>query len=432
MKITTYIFAFAAILVSLSACNNDDDNSSSKRDDNGTGITNNGGDGNTILNPNTEKSFISETVQILESYVNASEFEEMTKAGEEINRLSDDDGVFDDLIALLANTTATRSHSYNYYNKVVTVSNAKGKYSADYNSREWTKVSDTGDLELTYTDKHGATWVATASAKGDLGNVYVEEEYYWEYEYLGNYNYHYTDNYNYIYVTVPSKVTAKLTRNGVEKVKVDININSFDLNGNGEKQTVNVMSHINGNAEVKVTPAADTYKISSTFNYKPNTESSIKAEITKNNILLISSELSAHVITKNNEVEDGSAKATLNILNRLQTTIACDDISQFGDAVRSMDNNKYKEIEFKKNLTIANNYIDGYICNNGGSAKQATVKLSGFSKKKWGNTMYNYKPVLLFADNTTYSFEEYFTESAFKTVIDNFEKLTKDFEKLSN
>ena len=66
--------------------------------------------------------------------------------------------------------------------------------------------------------------------------------------------------------------------------------------------------------------------------------------------------------------------------------------------------------------------------------KQATVKLEPFISESWGGTTYwEAEPVLNFYDGSSYStFEAFFNDKDFKSVIDTFEELADKYAALVN
>ena len=67
---------------------------------------------------------------------------------------------------------------------------------------------------------------------------------------------------------------------------------------------------------------------------------------------------------------------------------------------------------------------------NGSSARNCYAKLIASAKQGSNGMKYEPTPAIFFNDGTSYSFESYFDETYFKTVINTFESLCKDFESL--
>jgi hypothetical protein len=67
----------------------------------------------------------------------------------------------------------------------------------------------------------------------------------------------------------------------------------------------------------------------------------------------------------------------------------------------------------------------------GKNTRQAYVKVSLTPyRNKYGREYYEWTPAIYFNDDTSYSFQEYFDKTYFKTVIDKFNYLISDFEDL--
>jgi hypothetical protein len=94
-----------------------------------------------------------------------------------------------------------------------------------------------------------------------------------------------------------------------------------------------------------------------------------------------------------------------------------------GNEIKSSDETTAKRAA--DNMTILMKNIG--IFYDGGSQKRAWVEAEAFQKR---SGYWNVRPVVCFDDGTKYAFDEYFTESSWKTVIDSANKVIRDFDNL--
>ena len=93
-----------------------------------------------------------------------------------------------------------------------------------------------------------------------------------------------------------------------------------------------------------------------------------------------------------------------------------------------------EEKPFKSYITQANSLIDLNLFYDGKAVKQANVKLEPFVSESWHSYIYwDAEPVLYFFDGSSYStFEAFFNDKDFKSVIDTFKGLADKYAALIN
>lgn len=430
-----------------------------RNDDNGTGVGNTGGDGKTLIEDSKEKKFIEETGQVLNSYLNAAETEQLTEVYKEIAKL--DKGELDDLADLLFEETAiTRAYSevINYHNVIVSATNVKGKYTASYGGK-WKKIAESDNLIMEYTDSHNAVWLLTASAQGKMGRVYTDIR-------KGSYTYSQTVQGDYIttydgryyIIEVPKVSNVLLTRNGEEKVKCQVNITA--MNNTGENYSPTPLSSAEGSALVQITPQSGKETIVSTqFCYMPNKDGGVYANTTvqKNGKILIKEKFRGSATTTSNEplignaqnwdrfnenVKTSNAEGTVevDILGRLQVHITVNEARPIFEAFDEANDNISDETVVKNCVAKMNNYTNGYLTNNGGDAHQAILKFgikpSSKSVYMYNSGNYTYTdyytyditPILQFHDGSSYLVEDYFSETTFQNVYDKIKSFLSNVE----
>ena len=233
---------FAALMsVSFTACGNDDDDDpieNGRNDDNGTGIVNNGGNGDEKLTPDDEKNFLDETARLFLSYFDANDFQELVNVSKQLETVSDDDKVFDKWAEGFLSNTLTgieeaHASSYNYdmylkisyYDRLVVASNFNGKFSASYNGK-WKKDGESNDLILSFTDKDNVEWVMTVKKSGNIkGKIHASNSS------SGSYvdKYKYSEQRYKNYIEIPENVNVIVTRQGKEQINIKLNVASMDI-----------------------------------------------------------------------------------------------------------------------------------------------------------------------------------------------------------
>ena len=442
---------FAALMsVSFTACGNDDDDDpieNGRNDDNGTGIVNNGGNGDEKLTPDDEKNFLDETARLFLSYFDANDFQELVNVSKQLETVSDDDKVFDKWAEGFLSNTLTgieeaHASSYNYdmylkisyYDRLLVASNFNGKFSASYNGK-WKKDGESNDLILSFTDKDNVEWVMTVKKSGNIkGKIHASNSS------SGSYvdKYKYSEQRYKNYIEIPENVNVIVTRQGKEQINIKLNVASMDI----KDGQYDITSSLNATATGNVVG----YNFEVAFNYAPNAVSTFNATLKKNSTLLYSRKLSARIIAEGKEVTDvKDAKCDIDILGRVQMSIASDnafDLNNALNAVSDYDEDGNRDSwdleKTKAHANEANKALNkAYITNNGGRAEQATMNFvteeyDEYWQNSWEHKGKSYRvvPALKFADGTSYLFDEYFTKAAFGGTIDSFNDLVNRFKKL--
>jgi len=415
------------------SCGDDNNSPTINTDDNGTGIQNNGGDGNTKLAPEAEKKHIEETARLFESYFDASETEEITSAAKELNNVANGD--LDDLRkTLFAETVASKASVYtsNYYDVIIDASKTKGMYEATANGR-WKKTADSDNLVMKFTDSHDAVWQLTLTASGNKGRVYIDKR--TKSTYTSSYsNGEYNDEITYTqrkyYIDVPAQTKVVLTRQGVEKVNCVVNISEL---ASGTDYRPNPLSKAKGTVAVTLTPQNQPYVVNADFCYLPNSKCWANTTVKKGSTTLLNERCEGTSVAPSSSEKDLNGKnitCTVDILGRLQVRMSSDDVRKVYEAYKNAGayDNRTNESYVKGCSDVINANLNAKLTNNGGSAEQATVKTTVraknytyYSNGSYVNGYrYSLDAVLNFHDGTSYAFEEYFSKSYFNDVINTF------------
>jgi len=422
MKNTKHLSFFLVgicISFSLLSCGGDESIENARNDDNGTNISNNGGNGSEALTPDNEKKFIEETSRLFLSYFDAKEFEELSNTASQLDDIDGDalDTWAEDIIKKTLKSTEKDYYTYNYYDALIKASNVKGTFAASYDTRKWEKTGNSDNLVLQYTDKNNAVWLLTVKHGGNVkGKIKINEDY----EYGSSY---YTRDVTDYYIEIPEDVSITLNRQKEEKVSATLHIKSLNW-ADGDAKITNKVS---GSCSAKIL----SYSVDAEFDYNPNGTNSTNGSVKKSNATLVKFSSSTKSSISNEELDYvKDCKSEVDILGRIQVHATCSNSKTLVDALEKAEDNDENADLFDSYLKKANDSFSAYITNNGGNKVQATMEFARDIHKGYYGSWYEVVPVLRFADDTYYSFEDYFTESYFKEAINIFEDLIDDFEDL--
>ena len=119
---------------------------------------------------------------------------------------------------------------------------------------------------------------------------------------------------------------------------------------------------------------------------------------------------------------------------RLRIEGTCDNLLDLIDYLGACDDAEHDEATFKENLKQANALLHFGTYFNNGKTKQTDVFLGAkYYDTPWDTAdkgYWRYEPVLSFDDSTSYFFADYFTASAFKSLVDSFNGLLDSFKEL--
>lgn len=416
------ILAVSAVLfmsLGFIACGNDDpaegDGSGSGS---GSGTGTGGGNteipgGGNVVNPTTEKEYIEGVSKDLVNLFSASDFQDVADVAGEIAETGGN-GPFEDFIEY----TEQSDYDETYFIKL---SNMKGSYSASYKDKTWKTNSKSGDLNMSYTASDGKVWSLSVTHSGSWGVIseVQEERYYYYYEPEV-----YTTTHK---IDIPKSVRVILKKGN--DTAVDVNVNITDLNISNNKLTPSSKVSYNLTAKIK------DMEVSQSTTYNPNGNASVNTTLKKAGKDAISVTVEGNTSTSRDEITNGNANnINVSILNKLVVKGKISDVKNFTDALDEASRNDENESTVDRCISRANSYIDIGLYNgtSSSSAKQASVIFNKDYERMYGYTYYKAVPVMKFSDGTTYSFEEYFTESRFESLINLIDKKVKEFENLAN
>ena len=339
------------------------------------------------------------------------------------------------------------NYIYTNYKALVMASNFKGQFKAIGNKWELSKADD---LQFIFSDQHGKECVLKLVTSGNVKKVFIGNIDEWvDYKSNSTDDYYISNDYydrTQLTVGVPENIVVTLTQGGSQVVKVTVKLNigdlsndKFDLSKN--QLTASTLVELNNGYKFNVSQVA----------YNGNNKTSVSFDMSKNGESLASVAFSSDIsgipscnidamVSGNIDEEDfnnsnmKNVYVKLDIMGKLQIQGTLSDVRKFTDYINEADDNDDDEKTFKSYVNQANSLANFNLFYDGKSTKQATVTLEAFEEESWNGIKYWYmEPMLNFYDGSSYStFDAFFNDKDFKSVIDAFEKLADNYASLIN
>lgn len=285
--------------------------------------------------------------------------------------------------------------------------------------------TDGKDLVFTFNDAEGKKCVLTVKASDEATRIHHDvfdgEDWDWDYA-----NHHEIITRYVNQFMLPKTVTVTLTRDGSTRVSATVNT------------TVKTDGEIDlGKDELDVTAdvqiGAFTVKVSKA-SYKAGKTAEAKAVIAKNGetLITVSANGNGSYSSKDEEFSFGQMVATVDILGKAKVVAAISDVDMLSNMLDEADDNYNNESAFKQNIENANKLINMNLYLDGSANSSAKLYLASVSEEyPWSSSKYwNYETWMEFSDGSKYSFDSYFNENAFKSVVDKVESIIDDFKDL--
>lgn len=346
---------------------------------------------------------------------------------------------------------STYTYIYTNYKALIQASNFTGHFTA--RNGKW-NLTQANDLQFIFTDENGKECVLKLKTSGNVKKVHMfniddwtDDDYHYDEEADRYYSTYYYDRTAYT-LGVPENIEVTLSRGGSNMVKTAVKI---DLNGISNEE----FDLSKGNLSLSCTTEFDNgYKLDvSKVTYTANKNVSVTTQLSKSGKSLVnvavasdlsgipSCNISAFTESdgdydedEEDEYKDVNAKnafVKIDIIGKLQMQGKITDVKKFSNYLDNADENDENEARFKSYINQANGMMDMGIFYDGKSVKQADVQFEPFME---GNSYYSYwycEPVMKFQDGSSYStFEAFFNETDFKSVIDLFIDLTDQYADL--
>ena len=421
---------------------------------------------NEAMTPLEQKEYLDVIARGFMDKTPASDFNEISKLCNHISNTYTDNydwdevgdwgsEIFESLKESLGTTDKEQEKDswgeYNYiytnYKALVMASNFKGQFKAIGNKWELSKADD---LQFIFSEQHGKESVLKLVTSGNVKKVFIGNIDEWV-----DYNYDYSNDYyisndyydrTQLTVGVPENIVVTLTQGGSQVVKVTVKLNigdlsndKFDLSKN--QLTASTLVELNNGYKFNVSQVA----------YNGNNKTSVSFDMSKNGESLASVAFSSDIsgipscnidamVSGNIDEEDfnnsnmKNVYVKLDIMGKLQIQGTLSDVRKFTDYINEADDNDDDEKTFKSYVNQANSLANFNLFYDGKSTKQATVTLEAFEEESWNGMKYWYmEPMLNFYDGSSYStFDAFFNDKDFKSVIDAFEKLADNYASLIN
>ena len=421
---------------------------------------------NEAMTPLEQKEYLDVIARGFMDKTPASDFNEISKLCNHISNTYTDNydwdevgdwgsEIFESLKESLGTTDKEQEKyswgEYNYiytnYKALVMASNFKGQFKAIGNKWELSKADD---LQFIFSDQYGKECVLKLVTSGNVKKVFIGNIDEWV-DYNSDYkNDYYISNDYYdrtqLTVGVPENIVVTLTQGGSQVVKVTVKLNigdlsndKFDLSKN--QLTASTLVELNNGYKFNVSQVA----------YNGNNKTSVSFDMSKNGESLASVAFSSDIsgipscnidamVSGNIDEEDfnnsnmKNVYVKLDIMGKLQIQGTLSDVRKFTDYINEADDNDDDEKTFKSYVNQANSLANFNLFYDGKSTKQATVTLEAFEEESWNGMKYWYmEPMLNFYDGSSYStFDAFFNDKDFKSVIDAFEKLADNYASLIN
>lgn len=342
------------------------------------------------------------------------------------------DRVLDDIMGAAARSARSLSEGHFTANAAMEIyefPDFTGIFEANDDTESWEYVGESDNITLRCKDRDGNPAEVVLTASGEE----VEFEYeYWDYD----------DVRHPFTAVVPSNISLSAKVDGNEYI-------TFDFNFDAEKS-----SHVKINTEVKITNIVYNLAVS-VEKTSVSTECTLKYG---DRILLAVSAAAPSCVLAGKgdnmdweewwykycdafeygdpDIEFGNLIATANILSQVQVRAESNDPADIYHALMDLDEKYENDYGYRyydtreynlecSDLINSNMNISLYYSSD---IEQAEVITDVLSDEGYSGTYYYIAPVVRFPkDGTTYAFDEYFTESAFGSVIQLAEDLVNKY-----
>ncbi len=424
-KIKYFAMLFFAAMVSAATVSCGDDGDSTSGGDN----SGNGGGGSqqvdSVTTAAAQKAKLESVARELVGKVNAEEFDNIKEIVDGV-RPSDGQEIEDWFEGCKDACLVGESGDSLYYN-LYALSNFTGSFELQGN--KWENLNAKVDyLQFKFKDKAGNECVLKLTHSGKETTVHHEsfDEKDYEYRWYGYYS-AYLKRRNVNSYVIPENINVTLTQGGKTVVSTDVHT-SLSV-GSGDVDITR------DGAEVSVTTTVNDYKVVlQKALYSKGTSVSVPSLVmTKGNEELISltAQATGDISDLDNPVSK-TARFEVKVLGGKARVIGnLTDGQTLQRNLENADKNENNETEYKRYINNANTLIDVKLYLDNSSKYGAYLRLQPFEKNKgWGYKAWEYKPILVFGDGSSYTFEEYFDEVTFDNVINKVQNIIDDFVRM--
>lgn len=365
------------------------------------------------------KQSLESTAQELLGKVKASDFKEFQDLKEGI-QYYEDDAVSDWFEAAI--DACTISASDNDYKYLFKAANFVGEF--ELKDGVWKQNKKGGDhLSFIFPDVKGNKYNITLKASSEgteiHHNCFDYQDAYYKYDYRYD-NYVYVEEKEEFRFIMPKQIDVTLTRNSEAKATVSITSSvktgkEVDLT----KDEVDITTKATvGTYQVYVSKAA----------FKTGKNAEAKAVISKADETLVTIQASASGNIDNNlEGTIGKASLLVDVLGKAKVVATIQDVDMFLENLDKADQHEGNQSLFEQYIDNANKLLDAQLYLNNSSKSCAKAYLAayeeGYGSYKWWDT----ELWIQFADDSKYSYAQYFKGDKFKSVVDKVQEIADDF-----
>lgn len=285
------------------------------------------------------------------------------------------------------------------------------------------RYKESSESKLIIKDVNGNDWEISIVPMG-LRKVYLGEI-------ISVYNDDYYDEYTEVYdvtVEIPSNLSCIVKKNGKDFASVSLSF-EYDIDEEG----LNLETDMIGlSLEIKIDDIVMEIKKAS---YDAETgKLEFSQSLKKGGYFIFSQQINGDMkmITEEEDGEmyivgwDGEAEIYFNILGEIQIKGTCEDMAQLQEYVSGV---YYSENECDRAASRANALLNLGLYYDGTSVQQARISFESVVSQDYnGEECFWIEPILVFNDDSRYSFEEYFDDDIFEELIKDFEDFLYGYE----
>ncbi len=389
----------------------------------------------TVLDEGAQKERLSQIAKKMMNKVNTQQFDDVYAIMEAINDKVDDTNseVLEDWWDAAIDACTLEDIDESGYDE-------NGKYTSIYRLHcLWAASNFTDEIELVgntwkirsksdcltikMKDNDNQTVTLTITPSGKETHLTYDE---FNYEYYEDSYWGYYEESEIHELMVPEKVTIKLTRGSKTIVQSTITTKLKIQNSEGEFSPENDSFEVSTNVEIC------GYNIISDASYNNGKKATASTRLVLNDEELVRFKMDANGNVRDElEDSDGNGSASVSILNgELILDGSLNDVAAWIDLW-----DYYEEENEAKNAAMKfNNTSDIKLYFDNSKNPSAKLEFMAFKEEYdygYGNEYIEWEiqPVVRFSDGSTYAvMDDYFSETYFKNIINQFEDLIEDFE----
>ncbi len=392
-----------------------------------SGGDNGGGTQTEALTPNEQKVKLEKIARELVGKVEADPFsniKDMTKALDDTN-----DDVISNWAKNCVDNCLESAKGDTLYSYLFAASNFTGSF--ELIGKKWKLANERVDyLQFKFTDYSGRECVIKVEHSGKETKVHHDSfdyhQYSWYYDYVSH---KYTES---VYseqrtYSIPEYIKVTVAQNGTTVASTDIHTTLNIASGD--------VDPYRDGAEVSATTTINDYKFAlEKMIYSAGKSASVQSlTVTKGGeeLLSLTAQAAGDITDSDNPVLK-TASITVKVLGgKARVEGKIDDGQSLVRNIENADANKTNSEKYKGYLNTANSLFSVKLYFDNSSTQSAFLRLQPFERQDYrGTSTWSCKPAIVFGDGSSYSFEEYFDEKTFSTVIDKAQNLVDDFVRL--